>query len=91
MKVEDLFLPPSNDLGQDFKHGFVVHNQQRGMFKVDLKGMKYTKALDFGQYDCIPRAVAFVPLGKLMFTSLIVYEWSCKLTVLSTMSECICK
>ena len=61
--VEDIFIPPQNDLDHKFKHGYVIHNKQRGLFKLDLESMRYTKAVDFEGQDCIPKSLAFVPIG----------------------------
>ncbi|XP_071132426.1 uncharacterized protein [Mytilus edulis] len=61
--VEDIFLPPQNDLDHKFKHGYVIHSKQRGLFKLDLDSMRYTKAVDFEKQDCIPKSVAFIPIG----------------------------
>ncbi|XP_021344253.1 follistatin-related protein 5-like, partial [Mizuhopecten yessoensis] len=61
--VQDMFLPPQNDLGHDFHYGYVIHNEQRGLFKLDLDTMRYTKAVDLSTFDCVPQKVAFIPIG----------------------------
>jgi hypothetical protein len=67
LQVEDIFIPPQNDLDHKFKHGYVIHNKQRGLFKLDLESMRYTKAVDFEGQDCIPKSLAFVPIGNCIF------------------------
>ncbi|KAK6171025.1 hypothetical protein SNE40_019287 [Patella caerulea] len=61
--VEQIFMPPQNDLNHHFNFGYIVHAQQRGLFKLDLVEMKYVKVIDFSHFDCIPKSVAFVPIG----------------------------
>ncbi|XP_033732811.1 uncharacterized protein LOC117322144 isoform X2 [Pecten maximus] len=61
--VQDMFLPPQNDLGHAFHYGYVIHNEQRGLFKLDLDTMRYTKAVDLSNFDCVPQKVAFIPIG----------------------------
>ncbi|GFO31376.1 follistatin-related protein 5 [Plakobranchus ocellatus] len=61
--VQDLFIAPQNDLGHEFDFGYVTHKNQKGLFKIDLEDMEYTKAVDFSNYGCIPTHVAFVPIG----------------------------
>lgn len=61
--VQDMFLPPQNDLGHSFHYGYVIHNEQRGLFKLDLSTMRYTKAVDLSPFDCVPQKVAFIPIG----------------------------
>ncbi|XP_046379579.2 follistatin-related protein 5-like [Haliotis rufescens] len=61
--VQDLFLAPTNDLHHAFNYGYITHNGQQGLFKLDLKTMKYVKAIDFSSYNCVPKSVSFVPIG----------------------------
>ena len=65
LQVKDLFLPSNNDLHHKFVHGYVVHQDQKDLYKVDLEAMKYVKTIDLGNYDCVPHSVSFVPLGEL--------------------------
>ncbi|KAK3593639.1 hypothetical protein CHS0354_025530 [Potamilus streckersoni] len=62
-QVRNMFLPPHSDLNQDFKYGYAMHNEQQGLFKVDLQQKKYVKAIDFSPYNCVPQALAFIPIG----------------------------
>lgn len=57
------FLPSSNDLKHKFNFGYVIHNGQRGLFKLELDTMRYTKAVDLSVFDCVPEYVAYVPIG----------------------------
>lgn len=61
--VQDIFLPPDSELHHPYRYGYTVHNGQQGLFKLDLLEKKYLKAIDFTMYQCVPKAMAFVPLG----------------------------
>ncbi|KAL3876988.1 hypothetical protein ACJMK2_034756 [Sinanodonta woodiana] len=62
-QVRNMFLPPHSDLDEVFKYGYAMHNEQQGLFKVDLQQKKYVKAIDFSPYNCVPQALAFIPIG----------------------------
>ena len=64
-QVEDLFLPANNDLGFQFSHGYVVHNLQAGMYKLQLNGLQYDKNIDLANYHCQPKHIAYIPIGQL--------------------------
>lgn len=61
--VSGLFIPPTQDLGHGWKYGYVVHTNQRGMYKLDLQAMKYIKSVDLTPYNCAPRTADFATLG----------------------------
>lgn len=61
--VKKMFLPPTNTLHPTFRYGYVMHTGQRGLFKLDIEGMKYMKNIDLNQYKCEPEHIAFIPLG----------------------------
>lgn len=42
-----------------FKYGYVSHANQRNMYKLDLKNMKYTRSADLSSYNCVPVNVQF--------------------------------
>lgn len=74
-QIDDIFLPPNNDLNHKFTYGYVTHRDQQGMYKLDLQTMKYVKHIDLKDpYKCVPTSVAFIPMGKLSF--LAVHHWS---------------
>ncbi|KAG1696653.1 Follistatin-related protein 5 [Nymphon striatum] len=60
--VNDLFVPPMQDLGHRFRHAYVVHKNQRGMFKIDMAAMKYTKSVDLTPYNCVPKNLVYSSL-----------------------------
>nr|KAG5707712.1 hypothetical protein BaRGS_003287 [Batillaria attramentaria] len=62
-QIQDLFIAPHNDLRHAFDYGYVTHNGQRGLTKLDLDNMRYTKTVDLSTYDCVPHSLAFVPIG----------------------------
>ncbi|XP_054711167.1 follistatin-related protein 5-like [Uloborus diversus] len=61
--VSGLFIPPTQDLGHGWKYGYVVHTNQRGMYKLDLQAMKYIKTVDLTPYNCAPASADFATLG----------------------------
>lgn len=61
--VSGIFIPPHQDLSHPWKYGYVVHTNQRGMYKLDLKGMKYLKTVDLTPYNCVPQSADFASLG----------------------------
>lgn len=63
-QVEDIFIPPQNDLDHKFKYGYVSHSNQRGLFKIDLESMRYIKAIDLEKQDCIPKTLVYIPIGE---------------------------
>lgn len=62
-QIQALFMAPSNDLRHVFDYGYVTHNGQQGLTKLDLDNMRYVKAVDLTAYGCVPRSLAFVPIG----------------------------
>ncbi|KAL8580581.1 hypothetical protein ACOMHN_046784 [Nucella lapillus] len=62
-QIQALFIAPTNDLRHVFDYGYVTHNGQQGLTKLDLDNMRYVKAVDLTPYGCLPRSLAFVPIG----------------------------
>ncbi|XP_076455873.1 follistatin-related protein 5-like isoform X2 [Babylonia areolata] len=62
-QIQALFIAPPNDLRHVFDYGYVTHNGQQGLTKLDLDNMLYVKAVDLSSYGCVPRSLAFVPIG----------------------------
>ncbi|XP_065341205.1 follistatin-related protein 5-like isoform X2 [Cloeon dipterum] len=60
--VKGLFIPPSQDIRHNFKYGYVTHTDQRGMYKLDLANMRYTRSIDLNPYNCVPAHVDFSAL-----------------------------
>ncbi|XP_022249365.1 follistatin-related protein 5-like [Limulus polyphemus] len=61
--VSELFIPLTQDFRHPWKYGFAVHTNQRGMYKLHLKEMKYVKTVDLTPYNCAPRNAAFAAVG----------------------------
>ena len=59
-----MFLPPHNDLPHPLRYGYVIHSEQRTLFKIELDSMRYTKSVDLVRFGCVPQDVAFIHLGK---------------------------
>ncbi|XP_061192442.1 uncharacterized protein LOC133200693 isoform X1 [Saccostrea echinata] len=61
--VQDMFLPPTNDLHHNMQYGYVIHRDQHSLFKLELESMRYTRAVDLEVFNCVPQEIAFIPLG----------------------------
>ncbi|GFG35030.1 hypothetical protein Cfor_04391, partial [Coptotermes formosanus] len=60
--VRGLFMPPIQDMTHMFKYGYVTHTNQRGLYKLDLANMRYTRSIDLTPYNCVPRQIQFSAL-----------------------------
>ncbi|XP_043287172.1 follistatin-related protein 5-like isoform X3 [Venturia canescens] len=60
--VRGLYIPRSQDIGHMFKYGYVTHTNQRGMYKLDLANMRYTRSADLAPYNCVPANIQFPAL-----------------------------
>ncbi|XP_078050075.1 follistatin-like 5 [Augochlora pura] len=57
--VQNIHIPEPQDIEDTFKYGYVSHANQRSMYKLDLKNMKYTRSADLSAYNCVPVNVQF--------------------------------
>ncbi|XP_054002269.1 follistatin-related protein 5-like [Hylaeus anthracinus] len=57
--IENIYIAEPQDIDHPFKYGYVSHTDQRSMYKLDLKNMKYTRVADFSSYNCVPKNVQF--------------------------------
>ncbi|KAJ8674779.1 hypothetical protein QAD02_010565, partial [Eretmocerus hayati] len=60
--VRGLYIPEQQDIGHVFKYGYVTHTNQRGMYKLDLANMRYTRSADLAPYNCVPAHIQFPAL-----------------------------
>ncbi|XP_008555212.1 follistatin-related protein 5 [Microplitis demolitor] len=60
--VRGLYIPFLQDIGHMFKYGYVTHTNQRGMYKLDLANMRYTRSADLAPYNCVPAHIQFPAL-----------------------------
>ncbi|XP_012285083.1 follistatin-related protein 5, partial [Orussus abietinus] len=60
--VRGLYIPQRQDIGHMFKYGYVTHTNQRGMYKLDLANMRYTRSADLAPYNCVPAYIQFPAL-----------------------------
>ncbi|XP_031783658.1 follistatin-related protein 5 isoform X2 [Nasonia vitripennis] len=60
--VRGLYIPERQDIGHMFKYGYVTHTNQRGMYKLDLANMRYTRSADLAPYNCVPAHIQFPAL-----------------------------
>ncbi|XP_017753447.1 PREDICTED: follistatin-related protein 5-like [Eufriesea mexicana] len=57
--IQNIYIPEPQDIDNTFKYGYVSHANQRNMYKLDLKNMKYTRSADLSSYNCVPVNVQF--------------------------------
>ncbi|KAJ8982694.1 hypothetical protein NQ317_013166 [Molorchus minor] len=64
--VTGLFIPsPFQELSHySFKYGYVTHTNQRGLYKLDLINLRYTRSVDLTPYNCVPVQIRFSALCK---------------------------
>lgn len=56
-----------------FKYGYVTHTNQRGMYKLDLANMRYTRSADLAPYNCVPVNIQFPALCKFCLLKILFY------------------
>nr|CAI5850006.1 unnamed protein product [Callosobruchus analis] len=49
-----------------FKYGYVTHTNQRGLYKLDLVNLRYTRSVDLTPYNCVPAQIRFSALYGLV-------------------------
>lgn len=62
--VANLFLPPDLKSSSQFRYGYVSHKNGRGLYKMDLVALRYTKSVDLTPYNCVPQHIQFSALCK---------------------------
>lgn len=65
--VKDLFIPSSEMEMIDhvgYKYGYVTHKNQRGLYKIDLANLRYTRSIDLTMYNCVPEKIIFSAICK---------------------------
>ncbi|KAL8563543.1 hypothetical protein ACOMHN_025397 [Nucella lapillus] len=62
-QIQALFIAPANDLQHTYDYGYVTHSGQQTLTKIDLDNMRYVNTIHLSPYDCVPRSLAFVPIG----------------------------
>lgn len=64
--VKGLYIPAANQeiSHLTFKYGYVTHTNQRGLYKLDLSNLRYTKSVDLTPYNCVPAHIQFSALCK---------------------------
>ncbi|XP_030759224.1 follistatin-related protein 5-like, partial [Sitophilus oryzae] len=67
--VTGLFLPsPFQEISHyTFKYGYVTHTNQRGLYKLDLENLRYTRSVDLAPYNCVPEEIKFSALYGFVF------------------------
>jgi hypothetical protein len=63
--VENLFLPPDLKSSSQYRYGYVSHKNARGLYKMDLVGLRYIKSVDLTPYNCFPQHLQFSALCKI--------------------------
>ncbi|XP_063920258.1 follistatin-related protein 5-like [Zophobas morio] len=66
--VKGLFIPsPDQELSHySFKYGYATHTNQRGLYKLDLVNLRYTRSVDLTPYNCVPTQIQFSALYGLV-------------------------
>jgi len=64
LQMDDVFLPPSNDLQETFDYGYAMQRGQEAIYKLNMHTMQYMKTIDLSSRLCVPQSVAFVPIGE---------------------------
>lgn len=73
--VQNVFLPPAESPfislpsasatpSPSFWHAYISHKNTRGLYKMDLRTLRYTKSIDLTSYNCLPEQVHFTALCK---------------------------
>ncbi|XP_060534738.1 follistatin-related protein 5-like [Cylas formicarius] len=67
--VTRMFVPsPLQELSHySFKYGYVTHTNQRGLYKLDLVNLRYTRSVDLTPYNCVPVEIKFSALYGMVF------------------------
>lgn len=65
-RVTDFYIPPASLISLNRFGVFMRHNEAV-LHKMDLETMSYVKNISLQEYDCVPRSVAFTPLGGFYF------------------------
>ncbi|XP_048519754.1 follistatin-related protein 5 [Dendroctonus ponderosae] len=67
--VKELFLPSSfQEISHyTYKYGYVTHSNQRGLYKLDLENLRYTRSVDLTPYNCVPEEIQFSALYGFVF------------------------
>ncbi|CAL8127004.1 unnamed protein product [Orchesella dallaii] len=69
--VQNVFLPPAQSpfissspspASASFRHAYISHKNTRGLYKMDLRTLRYTKSIDLTSYNCLPEQVHFTAL-----------------------------
>ncbi|OXA59102.1 Follistatin-related protein 5 [Folsomia candida] len=60
--VEHLFIPPDSESSSQFRYAYVGHKNGRGLYKMDLVALRYTKSVDLTPYNCVPQHIQFSSL-----------------------------
>ncbi|KAG7254872.1 LOW QUALITY PROTEIN: hypothetical protein CRUP_003468 [Coryphaenoides rupestris] len=66
-RVVDFFIPPPCLIVSQNRFGVVMHRNEAALHKLDLETMSYVKNISLQEHDCVPRSVAFTPLGGYYF------------------------
>ncbi|PIK40982.1 putative follistatin-related protein 5 [Apostichopus japonicus] len=62
--VESVHIPAEQMTGQGEMHyGYLIHRDQQGLSKIDLRSLTHEGRVNLRDYDCHPNSVAFVAIG----------------------------
>uniref|UniRef100_A0A8C6X8G2 Follistatin like 4 n=1 Tax=Naja naja TaxID=35670 RepID=A0A8C6X8G2_NAJNA len=65
--MDDYFIPPTNLIINHIRFGFIFNKSKAAVHKIDLETMAHIKTISFGNYCCLPQAMAYTHLGGYFF------------------------
>lgn len=62
--VESVHIPTEQIAGQgEMLHGYIIHRDQQGLSKIDLRSLTHQGRVNLREYNCHPNSVSFVAIG----------------------------
>ncbi|XP_013364123.1 PREDICTED: follistatin-related protein 5 [Chinchilla lanigera] len=66
-RVDDFFIPSTTLLINHVRFGFVLHEAEAALHKLDLETMAHVRSVALGAHGCVPRSLAYSPRGGYLF------------------------
>ncbi|XP_042326411.1 follistatin-related protein 5 isoform X3 [Sceloporus undulatus] len=66
-RVDDFFIPSTNLLITHIRFGFILHEAEPLLQKIDLETMSYIKTISLKDYNCVPKSLAYTHRGGYYF------------------------
>ncbi|KAJ8403580.1 hypothetical protein AAFF_G00349060 [Aldrovandia affinis] len=68
-RVDDFFIPAATLIINHIRFGFIFHQNEAALHKIDLETTLYMKNISLKEYNCIPKSLAYTHLGGYYFIS----------------------